>query len=116
MKTLFALMVAVCLWVGGCERPKVGGLVTNKTFVAAHTSVVLMPTMIGKSTILIPYSFYNPDRFYITVEPYDDTGAPLEVVRYAVTSEVYADLAEGIWSYPQEESFDHNKARKERRR
>lgn len=119
MRTV-ALAVVVAA-IAGCGRsPMPEGLVTAKKFEPAHTDVIYMPVTIGSgssaTTMMMPYFIHEPDRWVMTVEPYDAGGNPLKPVRVLVTQAVYDEVKLGGWFKATPESLDHRKARKEEKR
>lgn len=112
------LGVLLFLTMGGCSGPPPSGIVTSKRFIAAHTEIIMMPMTIsdGKTTttIMVPYTFFEPDRWTITVEPYDDAGRPLPVRNVNVRKDVYDSCKLGGWLNMQPDYEDLERAKKVR--
>lgn len=117
MKRLLAAVLLATLCA--CEQRPAKGLVTAKRFEAAHTDMVMMPLIIynGKSTttILMPYWFHYPDRWILTIEPYDDSGRPLPTRTVQITREAFEATDKGKWFEETDANTDHEKVRKERK-
>jgi predicted small lipoprotein YifL len=110
-------VAAVLIALSGCGKSlPPSGIVTAKQFEPAHTYVVMMPmtTSNGKTTTttFIPVIISEPDRWVLTIEPYDKDGHPLEPKRALVTQATFDAAKLGGWIDFTPESIDTRKADK----
>lgn len=99
---LYAVMISFlsALSLAGCSNDKpCEGEVIKKEFLQAHTVVQAQPTVIynGSSftTILIPYTYYYPDRWKLTVKWYEEEEEHEREIY--VTKECYEAVNLGDW-------------------
>lgn len=104
----------------GSPTPPPTGIVTSKEFTPAHIDMVMMPMVTPGpngtcTTTVVPMYFSEPDRWMLTVEPYDAAGNPLPVRRVLVTQTVYEGTSKGSWFEGTPEKIDTRQAKKERK-
>lgn len=108
---LMLLIVAV-----GCSSAPVNGIVTAKAFTPAHSFMVVMPITMSDgrntTTTLIPVWFHEPDRWTLTIEPYDSDGKPLAVRKIMVQRGVYDTVKIGEWFANSPDKIDTSRAKK----
>lgn len=104
----------------GCSNntPLPSGLVTAKVYEPSHTNIILMPMTIQSgnttTTIMQTYVITEPERWVVTIEPYDKEGKPLEVQKIFVKKEVFDSLQLGTWFQQTEVTQDTTKSTKKK--
>ena len=77
----------------------------------------MMPMVVsdGKNvtTIMVPTTISEPDRWKLTVEPYDSEGNALKPVVIFVTKVTYESVKLGEWFTQTEENSDLRKSKKQ---
>lgn len=77
----------------GCSDKLTEGEVINKEFKEAHTQVMVIPVVHsnGKSTWtqMIPYIYYYPDTWEITIQKWDEENQEMLKATWRVTEDVY---------------------------
>jgi len=106
----------------GCYNQKpVEGLITAKKFEPEHTELVMLPVVStdanGNTTTTIQqFWFFEPDRYVLTIEPYDKDGNALKPVKVMVNQAVFDAVEEGTWFKSEPDKLDTRKARKRSQR
>lgn len=91
-RVTFAVLIILLMLSGGSAKIT-SGEVTKKEFSPAHTEVRIIPLVMtnGKTThvITVPYFYTYPDRWYVTIEAWDNKSEKMLRATYRVTKNVY---------------------------
>lgn len=91
---LIVIILLIAVLLVGCSQEISDGEVYNKEFKEAHTQIVMIPTTMynGKTstTIMIPYTYYYPDRYIIYIKKFEDN--EWKTADYYVTKEIYETI------------------------
>ena len=74
MKKILAWFFLICLCLTGCakvtnEYDKIEtGIITDKNYQAAYTTVVMVPMRVGKVTTMHPQSISHPAQYNVTCD------------------------------------------------
>lgn len=92
------LLIFSIIFLCSCEPKITEGEVIGKEFTPAHTQTMLIPVTHsnGKTsyTTLIPFIYYYPDTWTVTIMGYSDEGEELRET-FRVTQAVYDDVQIG---------------------
>lgn len=110
--------LVLLLLLAGCSSQPPEGLIAAKKFTAAHNYIVLMPFSNvdpngNVTTTFIPMVFWEPDRYSLTIEPYDSEGMPLPVRVFLVKESVYSGVAVGNWFKMSDDHADTTRGKKQ---
>jgi hypothetical protein len=100
MKTIILLIIISLLMA--CNHLKQGKIV-NKHYEPTRTYTMLMPTVIGKTTILIPYIMHDDEDWVLTVEGVYDGEMRTENVY--VSPQCYRQNIVEYWTKDQDCSY-----------
>ena len=89
---LLLISIFVCI-LTGCSNQITQGEVVGKEFKEAHTQIMMIPIIHsnGKttSTQIIPYIYYYPDTWKITIQKWDEDNKEMLQATWRVTKDVY---------------------------
>jgi hypothetical protein len=73
-KFIIAVVLTLVL-LFGCSKPPLSDTqVLDKQYEPASVTMIMMPIMIGKSIMFIPYTIYDDEDFVLNVMGYTDDG------------------------------------------
>ena len=73
-KYIIVCLMAVLLLLGCSKPPLHNTRVLDKQYEPANSFTTLMPILIGKTTILMPYTIYDDEDFVLNVMGYTKDG------------------------------------------
>ena len=92
-KIVLVFVAFMLLIFVGCATKITEGEVIEKQFTPAHSNLMTVPLTItnGKTATIVsvPYMYYYPEKWEITIQDWDDTEGKMVTATYRVTKEVY---------------------------
>jgi hypothetical protein len=94
------LAISLCLvLLSGCQNSITQGEVIEKEFTPSHTRIMVIPVVHsnGKTsyTTLVPFTYFYPDTWKITIQSYDEEKGENLTATYRVTENVYDSVKIG---------------------
>lgn len=116
---LCAALLMLMLTFTGCVEKITEGEVVEKNFTPAHVQPRVIPVIIsnGKTTTttMIPYMYYYPDTWSITIQNWDEKENEILTATYRITEEVYNTVEIGAeFVYDEEFEPDYPEYTRER--
>jgi hypothetical protein len=74
-KAIAALLAAVLLIFSACGENITEGVVTNKVYVPASSHIIMYPMLVGKVTVMMPMSVFDPEEWILVLKNCEQTGA-----------------------------------------